>query len=51
MIGILIHDVTQNSLMLGAIIRGVGKHGDVIRIICGRRKSKFELIANEEKDG
>ena len=34
--------------MLGVTISGIGKHRDVIRIICGRRKSKFEFIANEE---
>ena len=34
--------------MLGEIISGIGKNRDDIRIICGRRKSKFEFIANEE---
>ena len=34
--------------ILGEIISGIGKQRDVIRIICERRKSKFEFIANVE---
>ena len=34
--------------ILGEIISGISKQRDVIRIICGRLKSKFEFIANVE---
>ena len=38
MIGILIHYVTLNSLMLGEIISGIGKHGDAKSISAPKSK-------------
>lgn len=32
--------------MLREIVSGSGKRGDIIRIICGQRKSKYESVAN-----
>ena len=40
-----------------AAISGIGKHRDIIRLICGRRKRKYEIITllmmdvKENKDG